>query len=418
MKTLFLCMLGMCIPLSCMADGAKFEKIDSSTLKGKIMAGYQGWFRTPEDGSGMGWNHYSRLRKTIDPSVLVVDMWPDTADFADEDKVAVPGFSHPDGSQAYVVSSHNPRIIDKHFEWMAQYDIDGAWLQHFLVGFKDGKDSLGYESRRQNMIWVRESAEKFGRVWAICFDTAAVRSDDIPDMVINEWKRVVDEGIIDSDRYLKENGLPVVHVWGLFYKAASNFLEPSATKRLQDFFNENGKYKATLVMGGSWDWREIKEAGWPETYASFKYYTPWNVGNKTRGPDGNVMASTGFWKGDIEKARELGMYFIPVVYPGFTWDNLRGFEAGKSNIPRRRGAFLWEQFYEARKYGLDTFYIAMFDEIDEGTAVFKICPNPPVEGHFVGTEGMPADWYLRLIKEAKRIIKSGEPFPKEIAIAP
>ena len=42
----------------------------------------------------------------------------------------------------------------------------------------------------------------------------------------------------------------------------------------------------------------------------------------------------------------------------------------------------------------------------------------PGDTHFVGTEGMPADWYLRLIKEAKRIIKSGGEFPAEIPIKP
>lgn len=42
----------------------------------------------------------------------------------------------------------------------------------------------------------------------------------------------------------------------------------------------------------------------------------------------------------------------------------------------------------------------------------------PNHAHFMGTEGMPSDWYLRLIKEAKRIIKSGGEFHAEIPIKP
>lgn len=44
--------------------------------------------------------------------------------------------------------------------------------------------------------------------------------------------------------------------------------------------------------------------------------------------------------------------------------------------------------------------------------------RPPGNAHFEGTEGMPADWCLRLIKEAKRIIKSGGESTAEIPIKP
>jgi hypothetical protein len=37
----------------------------------------------------------------------------------------------------------------------------------------------------------------------------------------------------------------------------------------------------------------------------------------------------------------------------------------------------------------------MFDEVDEGTAIFK-CTNRPPQGRFVTYEGYPSDHYLEL----------------------
>jgi hypothetical protein len=34
--------------------------VDTTTLQGKVMAGYQGWFNTPTDGAKLGWTHWAR----------------------------------------------------------------------------------------------------------------------------------------------------------------------------------------------------------------------------------------------------------------------------------------------------------------------------------------------------------------------
>jgi hypothetical protein len=52
-------------------------------------------------------------------------------------------------------------------------------------------------------------------------------------------------------------------------------------------------------------------------------------------------------------------------------------------------------------------YVAMFDEVDEGTAIFK-CTNQPPAGdgvQFLTYEGLPGDHYLRLTGLAGKVIR-------------
>src|SRR5207237_5734196 len=90
----------------------------------------------------------------------------------------------------------------------------------------------------------------------------------------------------------------------------------------------------------------------------------------------------------------------------------------KSLIPRLGGKFFWKQFYAARNLGLDMAYVAMFDEVDEGTAIFKVSNTPPTQAYFVTYDGLPADWYLRLTAEGSRILSGERSNTATIPISP
>jgi hypothetical protein len=60
----------------------------------------------------------------------------------------------------------------------------------------------------------------------------------------------------------------------------------------------------------------------------------------------------------------------------------------------------------------------MFDEVDEGTAIFKATSSPPVQGHFVGYDGFPSDWYLRLVGEGTKMLRKQRPISLQIPIHP
>ena len=90
-----------------------------------------------------------------------------------------------------------------------------------------------------------------------------------------------------------------------------------------------------------------------------------------------------------------------------------------NQIPRLKGEFLWRQFYNAISSDAKTIYVAMFDEIDEGTCIFKVDNNPPVgESKFLTYEGLPSDYYLWQTGQATKMLRKEIPLSKEQPIYP
>jgi hypothetical protein len=65
---------------------------------------------------------------------------------------------------------------------------------------------------------------------------------------------------------------------------------------------------------------------------------------------------------------------MPVVFPGFSWNNMLPPGRPSSTIPRNEGSFLWKQLNGATSQGAQMIYVAMFDEIDEAQP-FTNCPQ-------------------------------------------
>ena len=188
--------------------------------------------------------------------------------------------------------------------------------------------------------------------------------------------------------------------------------------RLVDFFRAPGPYSAYLFAGGDWNWRRNPDPEWQALLARFDAYAPWNVGNHSTDSAGLKHATTNYWAADKAQCDRRGALWVPVVYPGFSWNNLHRHRQGLVDLPRRRGQFYWEQFYELARLKLDSAYIAMFDEVDEGTAVFKITNSPPTQARFADYEGLPSDWYLRLTREGIRMLRGERPVARELPVEP
>ena len=392
--------------------------VDATSLRGKVLCGYQGWFRCPGDPSQSGWIHWSRDSQRLTPATLTFDLWPDMREYGPSERFPAPGFTDADGRPATLFSSDSAATVLRHFRWMQNYGLDGAWLQHFLVDLPGGTQPQRYASRLRVLHHVMAAANRTGRVWALAYDIAGMPTDRIYDVLTADWKRMGAAKILQSPRYLHDGGRPVVLIWGFYDHNTANAMTPALANELIAFFHAPGPDAAYLVGGGDWDWRRNPDPAWRALPLRFDAYVPWNVGNYSVDADGTKHASTGSWIGDLQECRRTGVPWIPVVYPGFSWDNLRRQRPGTSTILRRGGRFFWEQFQELARLGVDTVYVAMFDEVDEGTAIFKVTGSPPPQGHFVGDRDLPSDWYLRLAGAGSRMLRERPRVPQDMPHPP
>jgi hypothetical protein len=127
---------------------------------------------------------------------------------------------------------------------------------------------------------------------------------------------------------------------------------------------------------------------------------------------GAVQAADEAW------CSERGKSYLPVTFPGFSWANLmkmRGKEAKLNQVPRLGGQFLWQQARERIQGGATMLYVAMFDEMDEGTAIFKTASKVP-EGTlgFVTEESLPADHYLWLTGQLGKALRREIPLTEKL----
>lgn len=392
--------------------------VDATSLNNKIMAGYQGWFRTPGDRDGnKGWSHLFN-RDLMRPGF---DSWPDMSEFSKPEKTAVPGYTYPDGNKAYLYSAQNPQVVLKHFQWMKQYGIDGVWLSEFCDHFPGGSQQYDSTTVLTIMKNVRAAATATGRTWAFMWDMSGFRPQtpkkDVYNIMVNQWKRMVDEGITSDPRYLHHNGKPVLLIWGFFPGRPAS--QPDYMNPVINFFQTPGKYQATLVAGADDKWRE----GTPAFQAMLMKMTalqPWSVGRRLVDPKtGYEVPNTTKWAADIAKCKANNVIFIPVINSGTNIAGPPPVPPKLPNVPRRMGSYLWEQFVAASKTKvINSAFVAMFDEINEGTQIMKVTNYPPTQFPFLTYNGATTDYYLRLVGVGGKMLKQHKAIPAVIPISP
>jgi hypothetical protein len=386
--------------------------VDASTLTGKVMCGYQGWFGAAGDGSSpqRGWRHWTRRPGAPADGTVTVDLWPDVSELG-RDELFATDLNLADGRKAEVFSSFKKPTVLRHFQWMRDYGIDGVFVQRFISGLRRPESLEHCDTVLAN---CREGANRFGRVYAVMYDLSGLGAGRIRE-VMDDWLTLRRDWQITQDpAYLHHRGKPVVTVWGVGFNDGRQYTLAEC-RQLVEFLKTDG---CTVMLGVPAHWRQLKadavsDPALLEVIQAADIVSPWTVGRYTN-PASATEYSEGILAGDLAWCRERRIDYLPVVFPGFSWHNLKG--GPVDQIPRRRGEFIWSQFCGDKRAGASMLYVAMFDEMDEGTAIFKCSNDVPVgkTSKFVTYDGLPGDFYLKLVGAGTKMLRGEIPLTDQL----
>ena len=395
------------------------SRVDSSTLTGKVMCGYQGWFNAEGDGANRGYNHWARGGARPGPGRVTVDLWPDLSEYGPDERFPT-DFVHADGTRAEVFSSYRRPTVLRHFQWMREHAIDGVFVQRFINSLQRPASLVHNNAVLEH---CREGARQHGRTYALMYDLSSLPPGQA-DRLIDDWKKLRRETRLTEDpAYLRHRGKPLLALWGCGFKDDDK-PRPSLEdwRKILTFLKHDPESGGLAIMLGVPSfWREQRRDSIPdpalhEILQMADVISPWTPG-RYRTPNAAAQHAIESWQPDLGWCRERGIDYLPVAFPGFSWHNLKGDTLDA--MPRLQGRFFWSQVAAAKRAGAQMLYVAMFDEVDEGTAIFKCTNQPPVGPgvQFLTYEGLPNDHYLRLTGLAGKVIRgemaaSDEPPPR------
>ncbi len=388
-------------------DASTGKKYDS--YKGLVIAGYQGWFSAPGDGSDRDWYHYTG-KDGFRPGSCKIDMWPDVSEY---EKIYKTEFSFADGSPAYTFSSYDESTVKTHFRWMREYGVDGVFVQRFVSEIKIPKS---YNQLNKVFKSAIQAANNNNRAISIMYDLSGMVPGD-EKFVLDDIDSICSQYDIkqrnNNPSYLYHNGKPLVAVWGVGFDDKRKYGLKEA-ENIIDALMERG---FSILIGVPTNWRLLEKDAINDTelhriIRKCDIVMPWFVG---RYSEDTFAPYEQLVKEDIDWCKQNKVDYAPLAFPGFTWINMH---KDSKAIPRNKGSFYWKQLSSYIGNGAEMIYLAMFDEIDEGTAIFKCATEVPAgESYFLPIDKeLGSDYYLWMAGEAARMLRKERPFTPTIPL--
>ena len=111
------------------------------------------------------WKHWFRDQPVGEPQPThtesMIDLFPETDEYDDEDLKESTGIVLPDGSNAKFYSNVRPKVVLKHFEWMRTYGLTGVFHHRFI-------ESIHLKNNREWKTMVLRNVKAAAEVSAMC----------------------------------------------------------------------------------------------------------------------------------------------------------------------------------------------------------------------------------------------------------
>ncbi len=383
-----------------------------TTYEGLVMTGYQGWFNTSDDGMSLSWTHYSSGGK-FEPGSSSIDFWPEMDEYP---KKYVTPFTFANGNAAYVFSSADYDTTDLHFKWMQEYDIDGVFLQRFLSSTRNTNNKAHRAQVTRNVI---KASIKYERAWSLMYDIGGQTAEEIYDLVADLAELEELFGMSDLEQnpnYLYHNSKPLLAIYGVGFstkEADGSFMSAD----LLDLLESSGIIdRYSIMLGTPYNWEinsgdATDDPNFHELIKRCDIVLPWAVGRYKQ--TNYTSTVTDKIASNVAWCETYGVDYAQLIFPGFSWGNLQSDYSLYDAFPRNSGDFMWMQIWGAYTQGVKMYYMAMFDEVDEGTAIFKCqgADELPLngDGRFVGYDtDIKSDHYMWLAGKAKDLLNGGD----------
>ena len=373
------------------AAGQASAASGAGDVVGKISVGYQGWFACIGDGAPInGWWHWTQnWGQSPSPSNTGIKCWPDMREYTHTYQTAYGNLGN--GQPATLFSSYDQQTVDTHFGWMRQNDIDTAGLQRFNPNSSEGptRDAMAQK--------VRNSAESTGVKFYVMYDVTGWTN--MQSEIKADWTNKM-KAHTASSAYAVQNGKPVVCIWGFGFNDDNHPFSTDACLDVINWFKGQGCY---VIGGVPREWRTGtggSRAGYTDVYHAFNMISPWMVGAIGNAGDSDNAYNT-YTVPDQADCNANGIDYQPCVLPGDV-----------SGRQRAHGDFMWRQFYNVVRAGVQGIYISMFDEFNEGNQIAKTAETQasvPVDSGFLALDedgtACSSDYYLRLTGDGGRMLK-------------